>query len=120
MVVVDGVMVAEKRTSNKMLWDLDAMRKEEAKGVDSASFKHWTKGGLSVNNSCCGTCLVGTMISLECVLVTNPRAKCETLKDETNHHDVSFPGVDARKATMEEGAKRQSKIRCHHARSHSP
>jgi hypothetical protein len=107
MVVVDGVVV-EKHMSYKILWDLDAMRKEEAKGVNSVSFKYWEKGGLSVNNSYYGTYLVGRMISVEHAVVTNPKVKRETLQDEIDY-DIAFPAVNVRKLTMEEGYSREEK-----------
>jgi hypothetical protein len=107
MVVVEGVVV-EKHVSYKMPWDPDAMRKDEAEGVDSVSFKHWEKGGLSVNNSHCGTHLIGLMIKVEHALAMNPKAKRETLQDETDH-DIAFPAVNARKLTMEEGCSPEKK-----------
>jgi hypothetical protein len=52
MLAVNGV-IAEKDMTYKMLWDLEAMKKEERNGADGVSCKHWEKGVLSVRKSCC-------------------------------------------------------------------
>jgi hypothetical protein len=101
MLVVDGVIV-EKDMTYKMLWDLEAMEKEERKGADGVSYKHWEKGGLSVRKSYYGTYIVGLMFTLDYALVTNAKVKCETLQDELDY-DIAFPMVNVRKLTMEDG-----------------
>jgi hypothetical protein len=106
--VVDGVN-AEKHMPYQMLWE--AMKKEEGKGADFVSFKCWEKGGLSVLKSCYGAHIVGLLFTLDCALVTNPKAKCETSQDELDN-GIAFPMVDVRKLTTED--------RCSSKQKHNP
>jgi hypothetical protein len=95
-------VIAEKDMTYKMLWDLEEMKKEERKGADGVSYKHWEKGGLSVRKSHCSTHIVGLMCTLDNALVANAQVKCKTLQDELDH-DIAFPMVNVRKLTMEDG-----------------
>ena len=52
--VVNG-RVVEKHMMCKMLWDLEAIKKEQDDGADGAGFKHWEKQGLAALESHCGT-----------------------------------------------------------------
>jgi hypothetical protein len=81
-----------------------SLRDKEAKGVDGVSFKHWEKGGLSVDNSHCGTCLVGLMISVEHALVTHPKAPKWEKGAELNQGHFVHRGAEFRVCRMNQGA----------------
>ena len=101
MSLVNGEIV-EKHMTYKVLWDLEAIKKERDDGADGVSFKHWDLRGLAVLKSYYDTYLVGLMFTLDYSRVTHPKIKCEKVEDELEY-DIDFPTVNVGKLTMEDG-----------------